>query len=102
VNPPHTTVTIGNARLTVPVVRDIPTTQRLAAKVTERLRDIEKRSSRIDTVAFALEAAFSFAADLEEEKLARNEEQAEIIAWVSDCVRALDEITAEHAGDREE
>lgn len=101
-NPPRTTVTIGNVQLTVPVVRDIPTTQRLAARVAERLQDIEKRSSRVNTVAFALEAAFSFAAELEEEKLARNEEQAEIVAWVSDCVKALDELMLEQERNRED
>ena len=68
-------VVVGRVRIKVPVIQDKNTTLRVARAVDARLEAIEKRSPSIDSHAFALEAAMSFAAELEQARLdAANEE----------------------------
>lgn len=62
--PDHTRVKIGQATVTVPVVDDLDVTASIARQVTEKLQEIEGASDRIDTHAFALQAAFHFAAEV--------------------------------------
>ncbi len=57
-------VEIANVKLDVPIFGDPETTLEIAKKVSDRILDIEKRSNRIDTQAFALQAAMEFAAEL--------------------------------------
>ena len=59
------TARIGGMPLNVPVCIDDATTQAVIDGVNQRLRDIEAASSRVNTQAFALQAAYAFAADLE-------------------------------------
>jgi len=59
-------VQIANTTLHVPVLHDPKTTQALAARVHERILAIERQSNRIDTQAFAIQAALSFAHELED------------------------------------
>ncbi len=63
-------VKLGGKTVEVPVYRDSRATLKLAERLNERLKAIEAKSSRIDTQAFALEAAFTFAA--EAQRLADN------------------------------
>lgn len=53
-------------RLKIPMIVDQETTLRIAQKVNARLEEVEKDSDRVDSHAFALIAAMSFAAELEE------------------------------------
>jgi len=57
---------VGGVRLALPIVDDVDTTRRIAARVNDRLREIEAESDRIDTHRFALLAAVSFATEVEE------------------------------------
>ena len=57
-------VRIGGKTVAVPIYKDEVTTLQLVESVNARLRDIEESSRKIDTQAFALQAAFTFAADL--------------------------------------
>lgn len=58
-------VTLAGVRLNIRPYGDPETTRRAAQEVTRLLREIEARSNRIDTQAFALEAALALAAELE-------------------------------------
>lgn len=81
-------IEIAGVSLTVPVYGDVINTKRLADDVATRIREIEGRSSRIDTQAFALEAAVSFAADLQQSLDERAED-------TRDLLRTLDQILTE-------
>ena len=56
-------VQISGRTLRVPVVDTPAQTKKIAAIVSKRLDEIEAESDRIDTHAFALQAAFSFVAE---------------------------------------
>jgi len=58
-------VTVGRVPLKVPAVIDVATTLRVAEEVNARLKEVEGRGGRIDTYAFSLLTAMSFAAELE-------------------------------------
>ena len=60
---PRVKVKLGGKTVEVPVYRDSRATLKLAERLNERLKAIEAASGRIDTQAFALEAAFAFAAE---------------------------------------
>ncbi len=59
-------VALGRMPLKVPVIGDKATTLRVADRVNARLAEIEKQSDRVDSHAFALLAAMTFAAEIEE------------------------------------
>ena len=58
-------VTLAGVRLNIQPYGDPETTRRAAQEVTRLVREIEARSNRIDTQAFALEAALALAAELD-------------------------------------
>ena len=61
-------VKIGRFPLNVPIVINEQTTLELVDKVNARLEQVEQESTIIDTHAFALIAAMSFAAELQQAK----------------------------------
>lgn len=79
-------IEVGGKTVHSPVFEDVHTTRELAKQVTERLKAIESESDRIDTQAFALTAAISFA---HEASRLRNEQEAD----TQDILKALDELT---------
>ena len=72
-------VTIAGARLIVPAYLGEAETRKLAAEVSRRIRDIETESETIDTHAFALKAALSFAADLVQSEEDQKEDSKDIL-----------------------
>jgi cell division protein ZapA (FtsZ GTPase activity inhibitor) len=56
---------VGGVTLALPIYHDEKTTLDIVDAVNNRLAEIEKGSIRIDTQAFALQAAIHFAAELE-------------------------------------
>lgn len=89
-------IRVGGTQLAVPVYGDAATTRKAAEHVTQRLQAIEQRSPRIDTYAFALEAALSFAAEVLEESAVRTEETAETMKALDKIHDALRELTTEY------
>ncbi|GMV91548.1 MAG: hypothetical protein AMXMBFR82_13260 [Candidatus Hydrogenedentota bacterium] len=79
---PTLQVKMGGKTVTVPVYRDEATTLRIVGRVNQRLGEIEESSPRIDTQAFALQTAYTFAVEL-----ARAESEAD--ADEQDCLQAL-------------
>lgn len=57
-------VTVGGVKLVVPVFQDTITTNGIIQRVNDRLAKIEAGAARIDTQAFALQTAVSFAMEL--------------------------------------
>jgi cell division protein ZapA (FtsZ GTPase activity inhibitor) len=91
--PTHRT-RIAGLTLDLPVHGDPEETERLAEEVTARVREIEAASTRIDTQAFALKAALSFAAELREAKAAHDADTAEILKALDAILTRLEDIVA--------
>lgn len=81
-------IEIAGVTITVPVYGDVMHTRRLAAEVTRRISQIEQQSTKVDTQAFALAAALSFAADL-------NKSQEDRAQDTRALLRTLDKILTE-------
>ena len=72
-------VKLAGVRLNIQPYGDPETTRRAAQEVTRLVREIEARSNRIDTQAFALEAALAFAAELDLKDQAQVKETKELL-----------------------
>ena len=83
-SPARVKVKLAGKTIEVPVYGDSQLTQKLAARVNQRLKEIEQRAQRIDTQAFALETALAFAAELEE---VRGESEADRKAMLAELDR---------------
>ena len=80
-------VKIGKATLKVPLCVDEQTTLAVAQRISDRLQEIEEHAPRIDTQAFALQAAYEFAAEMH---LLRKEQDQD----AHDLIKALDAISS--------
>lgn len=92
----RTKVRIAGKTITVPVYRNRRTTLRLAKRLDERIQEIEKAGSRIDTQAFALEAAISFLAELADAEQEREEETTQVFNDLDSLSKTLDELAREY------
>lgn len=92
----HIQVQVGGKTIRVPVYRDRETTQRLVRRVNERLKAIEQESDRIDTQAFALEAAIAFAAELDEAEADIEAEQTELFTALDRLSKTVDQLVREY------
>ncbi len=92
----RTKVRIAGKTITVPVYQDRRTTLRLVKLVNERIEEIEKSSERIDTQAFALQAALSFAAELAGAQEDHEHESTEVYNDLDRLSKTLDELTREY------
>lgn len=85
-------VRLGATTIETPVVRDESTTAHIVETVNEKLREIEQGSARVDTQAFALQAAFAFAAELFQLREAVSRQEAQLLTALDQVHRALQEI----------
>ena len=92
----RTKVRIAGKSITVPVYRDRRTTLRLVKLLDERIKEIEKASDRIDTQAFALQAALSFVAELADAEEAHEAETTETFNDLDRISKTLDELVREY------
>jgi len=92
---PRIKVKLGGKSLEVPVYRDMRATQKLIERLNQRLKDIEAQSGRIDTQAFALEAAYTFA--VEAQRLADDveAERHETVKELDRLSKAVDKLVRE-------
>lgn len=72
-------LTIAGARVRVPEYGSQAETKRLAAMVTNRIKEIERESGTVDSHAFALQAALSFAAELHDAQDQHKEDSKQIL-----------------------
>lgn len=96
-SPAQIEVKLGGICLSVPVYRDPHTTHRLVAEVNQRLKEIEKKSKRIDTQAFALQAALSFAAALDKAKALQEDETKNTLLELGHLSKSLQQLITEFA-----
>lgn len=82
---------IANVRLRLPVYRDKQTTLELAEAVTARIGEMEEKAGRVDSQAFALQAAFAYAVELHAERAERDGDTRELL-------KALDAIATQLNG----
>ncbi|MFO7974822.1 MAG: cell division protein ZapA [Candidatus Hydrogenedentota bacterium] len=83
---------VAGVTIDLPIFDDVDTTEQLANLVTERVREIEASSNKIDTQAFALAAAVSFAADLAHAQKEHDRDTAEITKALSSILARLDQL----------
>lgn len=88
-------VKLGGKQVEVEVYKDTRHTLRLAESVSARLKAIESASGRIDTQAFALEAAFASAAEAQHLIDNAEADRAEMIKELDRLSRAVDKLTRE-------
>ncbi len=86
-------LSLGNLTLDVPVHGSRAQTIKLADRVNEQLRLIEGQSSRIDSQAFALQAALHFAAEAERVERLADQLQREHEAETREMIRAVESLT---------
>ena len=89
---PRVDVKIGNRTFSVPRYKDNDTTYHLAKLLQDRIKEIEANSPRIDTQAFAIEAAMSFANDLLETEETLEAETKEMMTSLADLSKDLQKI----------
>jgi len=87
-------VQLGKAKILVPVCEDEETTRAIAERVTARLKQIEEESDRIDTHAFALQTAFSFATEVHALRGDSEQDTREITLALDKIATRLKEIVA--------
>lgn len=86
------TVTIGRTTVQVPVVDDEKTTLALVEAINDRIAGLEAHAKRIDSMAFALQAAFTFAADLHHAKRAHEAETREATLAMERVIQTLRDV----------
>jgi cell division protein ZapA (FtsZ GTPase activity inhibitor) len=87
VKQPFIEVTLGRIRMKVPIIVDEACTLRAVEQVNARLDEIEKQSNRVDSLEFALLAALSFAAEIEESRQSLELERERLAASSNDDTR---------------
>ena len=71
-------VRLGGVTLPVPLHQSEEETLRLAEEMNDRLKAIESSAARVDSQAFALQLAYSYALEVELLKMKLHDEQREI------------------------
>lgn len=79
---------VAKVNLRLPLYRDKQTTLAIAEEVSARVAQMEEQAGRIDSQAFALQAAFAYAAELHAEKDERD-------ADTRDLLKVLDRIAGQ-------
>jgi cell division protein ZapA (FtsZ GTPase activity inhibitor) len=85
-------VTIARATVQVPVVDDEETTLALVERVNDRIAEMEAHAARIDSTAFALQAAFAFAAELHRTQRDHTAADRELTLALERIIASLKEI----------
>ncbi len=64
--PPTCEVSLGGLTVRVPTFKSVEDTRQIVESINARLKDLESTSTRVNTQAFALMAAYEFAKALHE------------------------------------
>ena len=87
---------IAGKSIKVPIYRDRRTTLKLIQRLNSRIQEIEKNSDRIDTQAFALQAALSFAAELADIEAEQEAETTQVFNELDALTKTLDRLQREY------
>ena len=94
-------IRIGGRQFTVPVYDDVDNTFHLAKQLQQRLTAIEESASRVDTQAFAIEAAMQILHDFQLSEAERQADTTDMMAELKRLSTRLDELVREFAVDDE-
>jgi len=86
---------IANVKLRLPVFRDKQATLALADEVTARIAAMEESAGRVDSQAFALQAAFAYAMELEAEQADRDKDTRELLKVLDGIATQLNALLAQ-------
>lgn len=89
-------IEVGGKTVHSPIFEDVHTTRELAKQVTERLAAIERDADRIDTQAFALTAAISFAHDAAQLRAEQEADTRAILKALDDLTQRLRKLESKH------
>jgi cell division protein ZapA (FtsZ GTPase activity inhibitor) len=89
-------VTIAGSRIRVPIFGDEAATKALAERVSQEVAAIEASSERIDTQAFALQAAMAFAAESRHLEANHGKEVAQLQVALNELSAKLAELLERH------
>jgi cell division protein ZapA (FtsZ GTPase activity inhibitor) len=92
---PRIKAKLAGKSLEVPLYRDMRATQKLIERLNQRLKEIETSSGRIDTQAFALEAAYTFAAEAQRLLDDAEAERHETVKELDRLSKAIDKLVRE-------
>lgn len=87
---------IANVRLRLPVYKDKQTTLQLAEEITVLIEAMEEKAGRVDSQAFALQAAFAYAAELHAERAARVEDTGDVLKVLDGIGTQLNRLLETH------
>jgi len=87
---------VAGKTIEVPVYGDRERTLDLVRRVTARFKAIESESDRIDTQAFALRTALSFAADLANAEAEHQAEQEDVFRRLEELGKRVDALVREY------
>lgn len=87
---------IANVKLRLPLYRDRQTTLEIAEEVTARIAEMEERVGRVDSQAFALQAAFAYAAELHAEQAEREQDTRELLKMLDGIATQLNGLLGAH------
>ncbi len=90
-------VKIANATVSVPMCEDEETTRQIARMVSDRIQAIEENAIRIDSHAFALRAAYEFAAALHDAKKDQQADEQQIATALDAIATKLQNLADEYA-----
>lgn len=89
------TAILGGAKIEIPIANDKESTLKAVERVNRHLKEIEKKSRRIDTQTFALLAAVAFAEEVEQIEADESAADAEIANALGNIADTLGEIVEE-------
>ena len=90
-------VTIAGSRIRVPIFGNEAATKALAERVSQEIAAIEASSERIDTQAFALQAAMAFAAESRSLEATHHKEVAQLQVALEELSAKLAELLERHS-----
>ncbi len=90
-------MTIAGSRIRVPIFGDEAATKALAERVSQEVTAIEASSERIDTQAFALQAAMAFAAESRGLEADHTQEVAQLQVALDQLSAKLAELLERHS-----
>lgn len=86
---------IANVKLRLPVYRSKQATMELADQVTALIQSMEEKSGRVDSQAFALQAAFAYAAELHAERDGREQDTRDLLKVLDSIATQLERLVAQ-------
>jgi len=86
-------VNLGGLTLRVPAYESVEKTQDIVNELNERLKLLESSSTKINTQAFALLAAYEYAKATRELRDELSLKELEVVEWVGNIIKRINDLT---------